>query len=137
MPTKTGSHGASYDHHHPMSLEDTSDFMNTLELESGALVDRFVSFDDAAGWLSDRGICHEDLAPEALATYGRTPEEALDHVKSVRGALREVADAVAHDRAPSDRALDEVNRAIRSRERVESRSVTATSAIRWTTPSPA
>jgi predicted RNA-binding Zn ribbon-like protein len=30
-----------------------------------------------------------------------------------------VADAVAHDRAPSDEALAEVNRAIRSRERVE------------------
>jgi len=102
-----------------MSLEDTSDFMNTLELESGSLVDRFASFDDAAHWLTDRGMCHEDLAPEALAVYGVTPDQALDKVRSVRAALREVADAVAHDRAPSDEALAEVNRAIRSRERVE------------------
>jgi len=102
-----------------MSLEDTSDFMNTLELEAGSLVDRFTSFDDAAHWLTDRGMCHEDLAPKALAVYGVTPEQALDKVRSVRAALREVADAVAHDRAPSDEALAEVNRAIRSRERVE------------------
>jgi predicted RNA-binding Zn ribbon-like protein len=119
MQMKTGGHGAAYDHHHPMSLEDTSDFMNTLELESGALVDRLASFDDAARWLSERGICHEDLAPEALAAFGRTPEEALERVRMVREALREVADAVAHDRAPSDEALAEVNRAIQSRERVE------------------
>jgi predicted RNA-binding Zn ribbon-like protein len=102
-----------------MSLDDTSDFMNTLELESGSLVDRFATFGDAAAWLSDRGICHEDLAPAALKASGVTEEQALGRVRSVRGALREVADAVAHDRAPSDAALDEVNRAIRSRERVE------------------
>ena len=44
---------------------------------------------------------------------------ALDKVRTVRDALREVADAVAHDRPPSDEALSEVNRAIQSRERVE------------------
>jgi predicted RNA-binding Zn ribbon-like protein len=116
---KIGAHGATYDHHHQMSLEDTSDFMNTLELESGSLVDRLATFDDAAHWLSDRGICHEDLAPSALAVYGVTPDQALQKVRAVRAALREVADAVAHDRPPSDAALAEVNRAIRSRERVE------------------
>src|SRR5262245_31545412 len=119
MPSKTGGHGASYDHHHAMSLEDTSDFLNTLELESGFLVERLQTFDDAAHWLTDRGMCHEDLAPSALANYGTTPDQALNKVRSVRAALREVADAVAHDRAPSDAALAEVNRAIRSRERVE------------------
>jgi predicted RNA-binding Zn ribbon-like protein len=119
MPLTPGLHKASHDPNHEMSLEDTSDFMNTLELESGALVDRLASFDDAARWLSERGICHEDLAPEALAAFGRTPEEALERVRMVREALREVADAVAHDRAPSDEALAEVNRAIQSRERVE------------------
>ena len=102
-----------------MSLDDTSDFMNTIELESGSLVDRLATFGDAAAWLSERGICHEDLAPAALKASGVTEEQALGRVRSVRGALREVADAVAHDRAPSDAALDEVNRAIRSRERVE------------------
>jgi predicted RNA-binding Zn ribbon-like protein len=119
MPSTTASHRPSHDHHHDMSLDDTSDFMNTLELESGSLVDRFATFDDAAHWLSERGICHENLAPAALATSGLTEAGALDKVRTVRGALREVADAVAHDRPPSDAALGEVNRAIRSRERVE------------------
>jgi predicted RNA-binding Zn ribbon-like protein len=118
MPNKTFLHGTT-GHDHGMSLEDTSDFMNTLALESGSLVDRFATFDDAAHWLTDRGICHENLAPAALEATGTTPDEALVRVRSVRAALREVADAVAHDRAPSDAALAEVNRAIRSRERVE------------------
>ena len=102
-----------------MSLDDTSDFMNTLEYESGSLVDHLVTFDDAAHWLTDRGFCHEDLAPASLAAYGTTEAQALEKVRRVRGALREVADAVAHDRPPADEALAEVNRAIRSRERVE------------------
>jgi predicted RNA-binding Zn ribbon-like protein len=102
-----------------MSLEDTSDFMNTLELESGSLVERLVTFDDAARFLIDRGICHENLGPAALRAAGITAEEALDRVRTVRGALREVADAVAHDRPPTDAALAEVNRAIQARERIE------------------
>jgi len=102
-----------------MSLDDTSDFMNTLEYESGFLVDHLVTFDDAAHWLTDRGFCHEDLAPASLAAYGTTEAQALEKVRRVRDALREVADAVAHDRPPADEALAEVNRAIRSRERVE------------------
>jgi predicted RNA-binding Zn ribbon-like protein len=102
-----------------MSLDDTSDFMNTIELESGSLVDHFVSFGDAAIWLSARGICHDNLAPAALKASGITEAQALGRVRMVRDALREVADAVAHDRPPSDAALHEVNRAIRARERVE------------------
>lgn len=102
-----------------MSLDDTYHFLNTIELESGSLVDRFATFDDAAAWLVERGVCHENLEPAALAAAGVTKDEALARVRSVRGALREVAHAVADDRPPTDDALDEVNRAIRSRERIE------------------
>ena len=119
MPTKTAGHGASQDHHHEMSLDDTYHFLNTLELESGSLVDRFATFDDAAAWLVGRGVCHEGLDPAALAASGVTEAEALDKVRSVRGALREVAHAVSEDRPPQDKALAEVNRAIASRERIE------------------
>jgi predicted RNA-binding Zn ribbon-like protein len=119
MTLTTGLHKASHDHNHEMSLEDTSDFMNTVELESGSLVDHLVTFEDAAHWLIDRGFCHEDLSIASLAAYGATEASALGKVKTVRDALREVADAVAHDRPPTDEALAEVNRAIRSRERVE------------------
>ncbi|MFL5769261.1 MAG: CGNR zinc finger domain-containing protein [Chloroflexota bacterium] len=119
MPKQTEAHRASGDHHHEMSLDDTSDFMNTLELESGSLVDHFATFDDATHWLSDRGICHENLTADALEAAGRTKSQALERIRTVRAALREVADAVAHDRAPSDAALEEVNRTIRARERIE------------------
>jgi predicted RNA-binding Zn ribbon-like protein len=119
MTLTPGLHKASHDHQHEMSLEDTSDFMNTIELESGSFVDHLVAFEDAAHWLIDRGFCHEDLSAASLATHGTTEAMALEKVKAVRDALREVADAVAHDRPPTDEALAEVNRAIQSRERVE------------------
>ena len=89
MPRMTDGHVPSDDHHHGMSLDDTSDFMNTLEYESGFLVDHLVSFDDAAHWLTDRGFCHEDLAPASLAAYGTSEAQALEKVRRVRGALRD------------------------------------------------
>src|SRR5690349_8468318 len=119
MTLTTGLHKASHDHNHEMSLKDTSDFMNTVELELVFLVDHLVTFEDAAHWLIDRGFCHEDLSIASLAAYGATEPSALGKVKTVRDALREVADADAHDGPPNDEALAEVNRAIRSRERVE------------------
>jgi len=119
MPLTTAGHAASQNHHHEMSLDDTYHFLNTIELESGSLVDHFVTFNDAADWLVDRGVCHEGLEPSALSAAGVTARDALERVRSVRGALREVAHAVAEDRPPSDDALAEVNRAIASRERIE------------------
>jgi predicted RNA-binding Zn ribbon-like protein len=38
---------------------------------------------------------------------------------ATRSALREIAHALAHDEAPKTGAIDEVNRALRSRERIE------------------
>jgi predicted RNA-binding Zn ribbon-like protein len=99
-----------------MSLDDTSDFMNTLEYESGFLVDHLVTFDDAAHWLTDRGFCHEDLAPASLAAYGTTEVQAVEKVRRFRGQ-REVADAVAETGprdGPSPRSTE---RSVR--ERVE------------------
>src|SRR5688572_23530330 len=78
MPSKTIGHGASPDHHHEMSLDDTYHFLNTIELESGSLVDHFATFDDAADWLVERGVCHEGLEPAALSAAGVTEAEALN-----------------------------------------------------------
>ena len=117
--TQNNEHRASRDHHHEMSLDDTFDFLNTIELESGSLVDRLTSFDEAATWLLDRGVCHSGKGVNALRPAGATDGEALDRVRTVRTALREVAQAV-HDGRPADpNALAEVNRAISARERVE------------------
>lgn len=110
--TTNMSHRASGDHEHATSLDDTFDFLNTIALDSGSLVDRFMAPADATGWLVARGIVHD---------VPRTPsaDEALDRIRSVREALREVAHAVAEGRPADLAAIAEVNRAIRARERVE------------------
>ena len=120
MPlTQKTEHRPSRDHHHEMSLDDTFDFLNTIELESGSLVDRLTSFDEAATWLIERGVCHSGKGAGALRPAGASDDAALDRVRIVRSALREVAQAV-HDGRPADPgALAEVNRTIAARERIE------------------
>ncbi len=116
MASITSLHRASRDHHHETSLDDTFEFLNTLELESGFLVDRLESFGDAAGWFVEHGVVHGDLATPQRAA---DEQAALDRVRAVRGALREVAHAVAEERPPDSNAVAEVNRAIAARERIE------------------
>ena len=118
MTSTRMAHGASRDHTHELSLEDTFDFLNTIELENGFLDDHFVSFREAADWLLDRGVVHRWRAAASRPT-GAAAEEALAKVRSVRGALREVSDAVVHGRPADPAALAEVNRALQARERIE------------------
>jgi predicted RNA-binding Zn ribbon-like protein len=111
-------HGPARDHTHELSLEDTFDFLNTIELENGFLAERLVTFEDAAAWLLERGIVHGDrLAHERIS--GADADKALARIRSVRGALREVSDAVVHRRTADRAALAEVNRALAGRERIE------------------
>ena len=119
MPSTNTEHRPSLDHDHEMSLDDTFDFLNTIELESGSLVDRFESFDDAAAWLIGRGVCHSGRGPVALRPSGVDDEAALERVRAVRAALRDVAHAVSHGRPAEADSLSEVNRAIAARERIE------------------
>jgi predicted RNA-binding Zn ribbon-like protein len=111
-------HGAVRDHEHHTSIEDTFDFLNTLELDSGSLVDRVASLDEAVRWLTDHRVSHADLV-DAYDRADSSPEAALDRLRSVRDALREIAHAVAEERAAEPSALAEVNRALASRERIE------------------
>jgi len=115
MATEQQVHGASEAHTHEVSLEDTFDFLNTIELENGFLEDHFTSFADASDWLLEHGIVH----PERLADDRPTEGEALERIRSVRAALREISDALAHDRTADPVALAEVNRALQARERIE------------------
>ncbi len=94
-------------HDHGVRLDDTFDFLNTSELENGALVDRLGTPQEAIRWLAERGLIHaESMKPR---------ERDLDRLRTVRAALREVADAVAEERAPAADALGVVNEAIRAR----------------------
>jgi predicted RNA-binding Zn ribbon-like protein len=94
-------------HDHGVELDDTFDFLNTSELENGALVDHLETPDHAIQWLATRGLIHAEKV-----TAGGS---ALERVRDVRAALREVADAVAEERAPARDALAVVNDAIRHR----------------------
>jgi predicted RNA-binding Zn ribbon-like protein len=114
---RTATHPASADHHHAISVEDAFDFLNTIELDGGALAERLLDFDDVAGWLTERRIVH---GPDALdGTSGTDGRAALARARGVRDALREIADAVIHRRAPETSAVVTVNRALASRERLE------------------
>jgi predicted RNA-binding Zn ribbon-like protein len=108
------------DHRHdPVSLETAFDFLNTLELEDGALVERLTSLDAAAQWLADNGVVAD---PRWITRLGKRPDAraaTLDRLITTRTALRDVAHAVAHGEAPDRAALDEVNRALAARETVQ------------------
>jgi predicted RNA-binding Zn ribbon-like protein len=100
-------------------LETAFDFLNTLELENGALVERLTSLQDAADWLVSHGVIRE---PDVLDSSTRSASErdaALARLVATRTALRDVAHSVAHDEAPETAAIDQVNRALQSRERIE------------------
>jgi predicted RNA-binding Zn ribbon-like protein len=114
-------HGpATSDHvHDAVPLDTAFDFLNTLELENGALVERLSSLDTAVAWLVDARV-----APDATAVTGHARSVAdrgrvLQRLVTTRTALRDVAHAVAHEEAPPRSAIDEVNRALASRERIE------------------
>jgi predicted RNA-binding Zn ribbon-like protein len=111
---------ATSDHvHDAVPLETAFDFLNTLELENGALVERLTSLDTAATWLADAGVVPDATVIAGLGRSSAAREAALDRLITARTALRDVAHAVAHEEAPPRRAIDEVNRALASRERIE------------------
>ena len=110
----TGDHA-----HDAIPIETAFDFLNTLELEDGALVERLTSLDAAADWLAGAHVVGDPAAITSSASSEPEREAALERLVATRTALRDVAHAVVHGRAPSRQAIEEVNRALRSRERVE------------------
>jgi predicted RNA-binding Zn ribbon-like protein len=111
---------ATSDHvHDVVPLETAFDFLNTLELENGALVERLGTLDTAVTWLVDAGVASDGTAITAFATSSADREAALRRLITTRTALRDVAHSVAHEEAPRRAAIDEVNRALASRERIE------------------
>ena len=122
MSTNTTTHRPpTSDHvHGAVPLETAFDFLNTLELENGALVERLTSLDTAAAWLADAGVVPDATAITSQARSERRPRtRPLRRLITTRTALRDVAHAVAHEEAPARAAIDEVNRALAARERIE------------------
>ena len=100
-------------HYHDVQLDDTFDFINTLENDAndGTPNEHLTTAESAVEWFATRGLIHA----ESLETTGKD----LDRIRTVRAALREVADAVAERRAPKRAALDRVNRTLRARSATE------------------
>jgi len=105
--------------HTPLPLETAFDFLNTLELEDGALVERLTSLDVAAAWLAEHGVIHDPRQVTVLARRQSGTDAALQRLVRTRTALRDVAHAVAHEERPLASAIEEVNRALAARERIE------------------
>ena len=100
-------------HDHGVQLDDTFDFINTLEYDAidGHPNEHLPTAERAVEWFATRGLIHA----ESLETSDRD----LEHVLAVRAALREVTDAVVERRAPKKGALDRVNRTLRARAATE------------------
>jgi predicted RNA-binding Zn ribbon-like protein len=109
-------------HAHDLDLEIAFDFLNTRELDSGALVDRFGTPADAFDWLSEHHVVHEELLDPERDRAAADPdagERALGRVRRVRDALRELSQAIVERRSAAPHALAEVNRALRAREIIQ------------------
>jgi predicted RNA-binding Zn ribbon-like protein len=109
-------------HAHGVDLEATFDFLNTLDHDDGFVREHLTNLDDALAWFVERGVIHREGADRARDQVTAQPAAAdrdLNHVRAVRQALREVADAIATHRVPDGGAIDTVNRALRARQVIE------------------
>jgi predicted RNA-binding Zn ribbon-like protein len=122
MPTTTFDRAPSRGHAHDVSLDDTFDFLNTDDLENGFRLERLPTLDHALDWFVRRGVIHGEGADRVRDLAASSPEIAardLLRIYAVRGALREVADAIVEERPPRPGALDTVNRALHARQVIE------------------
>jgi predicted RNA-binding Zn ribbon-like protein len=122
MKTKINAPVAGGHHAHDVDLEDTFDFLNTDDLENGFPVEGLATLGDALSWFVERGVIHGEGADRIGHDAEDDPVAAtrdLARIHAVRGALREVADAIVDHRPPRTGALDTINRALHARQVVE------------------
>ena len=109
-------------HAHEVRIEDTFDFLNTDDLDDGFPVEKLPTLGDALTWFVDRGVIHGEGADRIRLQADLDPATAdrdLARIRGVRGALREVADAIVEHRPPLPGSLDTVNRALHARQVIE------------------
>lgn len=99
-------------HAHTVELDDTFDFINTLEFSGVASTDELATPGAAIAWLVGHGLVH----PESVGPERASDDRLLARVVRARSAFREIADAVHHHRPPDADALDEVNSTLQARE---------------------
>ena len=110
-------HPTGHGHDHPIALETTLDFVNTLEHcstrtheECGGVHEALRTPADALGWLLERDLLHADMAPKA-DDWG-----VLGRIREVRAAFRELVDASVEGRSPSPESVATVNELLGSRQ---------------------
>lgn len=111
-------HGGPGDagHGHRASIDDSLDFVNTLELDRGGVTEELASPAEALAWLEGRGLIHADERRSELTRYQADPAAgaaALAELRSVRGSMRDLLEALAARRAPPPASVESLNRAIR------------------------
>ena len=101
-------------HSHEASLETSLDFINTLEFSGVASVEHLPTSAHAVDWLAQRGLVHR---ADVERSFGRPG--ALERLRTVRSAMRQINEAAADRRAADQSAIVEVNRALRARPVIE------------------
>jgi predicted RNA-binding Zn ribbon-like protein len=96
-------------HEHHIDLDAALDFLNTLDLDDGQLVEHFSEPADAGAWFTERGLVHPDALP-------RWTDHDLDRVRQVRRALRDVVEAVVDQRRPAAGSVELVNSTLEARQ---------------------
>jgi predicted RNA-binding Zn ribbon-like protein len=100
-----------------MELEDTLEFINTLEHSRDGDSEHLPSVAAAVAWMTARGALD--------ATPGITTETDLTTIREARAAYREVADALVLRRPADPGAVKVVNRVLVARDVPELRSTLA------------
>ena len=95
-------------HEHSIDLDAALDFLNTLDLDDGQLVEHFNQPSDVASWFSEHGLIH----PE---TRSRWTAADLARVRDVRRALRDVVESVVDHSRPVRDSVELVNTTLESR----------------------
>jgi predicted RNA-binding Zn ribbon-like protein len=109
------SHGQAR-HGHQASLEDALDFVNTLYYTKAVAQERLPDVATAVPWLQRHELLHRGMVDDLLARYADDPEGSarlMARIRRTRAALRELLDATIEHRPPTNRALREINRALR------------------------
>ncbi len=104
-------------HGHQASLDDGLNFVNTLSYDKGLAHDRLTDARVAIGWLEKHSLLHAETARGLIQDLGHDADaaaRALQRMRRVRDALRELLDATVESRPADAFALREVNRALRA-----------------------
>ncbi|MDQ3937714.1 MAG: CGNR zinc finger domain-containing protein [Chloroflexota bacterium] len=119
--TKTTGDGGHIEEHgrhgHQAALQDGLDFVNTLEHGRAGDTEHLDSFPRAVRWLSEHDLLHREMVDEQLRLHAQdetSTEPAMQHMRRVRAALRELLDATVEQRPADPAALRTVNRALRT-----------------------